>query len=318
MHFHFSVYSSLLLIFFSQGLIFSFLLLKKGILLSCKPCKWLSFFVFICSLYLLPWMLGFAGWYSIQPYRNIMFYIPFQQLFLIGPAIFFYTKSLLNPDHKFEAKDWMHFIPAAAYVTYRMVILIVDVLLLNEPFFYADGKDKNLDNWYQIAGFISMLVYLLLSLRYYSFYKKIIFQTLSFADTLLFAWVKKYLLAFLLMQILWLLFFCFYPQWGNFKEKWWYYLSFSVLLYYIGITGYTNNIKSLIGFKIPDIQNRPVYLLDNNYSQFEHENLIEVEEEDLNPSHNDPELEDWKRKIRDLIEKEKLYRNQNLTFIRCC
>jgi hypothetical protein len=92
MHFHFSFYSSILLIFFSQGLALSFLLFKKGILQASKPSNWLGFFIFLCTIYLLPWMLGFAGWYSLQPYRDIMFYIPFQQLFLIGPVIYFYTQ----------------------------------------------------------------------------------------------------------------------------------------------------------------------------------------------------------------------------------
>lgn len=88
MHFHFSLYSSILLIFFSQGVVFSFLLVKKSWIKPCNPSMWLGIFVFLCTLYLIPWMLGFAGWYSLLPYRDILFYIPFQQLFFIGPAIY--------------------------------------------------------------------------------------------------------------------------------------------------------------------------------------------------------------------------------------
>jgi hypothetical protein len=43
--------------------------------------KWLSIFLLLCVLYISPWMLGFAGWYDNQPYRDILFYIPFQQLY---------------------------------------------------------------------------------------------------------------------------------------------------------------------------------------------------------------------------------------------
>ena len=316
MHFHFSFYSSILLIFFSQGIAFSFLLLKKGLQLLSKPHKWLSLFVFLCSIYLLPWMLGFAGWYSLQPYRDIMFYIPFQQLFFIGPVIYFYTQSLLNPSFTFKKKDWMHLIPAFTYLAYRFLIFMTDKVIFQEYYFYANGKDKNLDTWYQMAGVISMLFYFFLSLRYYTIYKKIIFQTTSFADSLLFSWIKNYLIAFLLMQLLWLLFFLMFPDWGSFKEKWWYYLSFSLLIYYIGITGYTNNIKALIPFKISSIENKSVYLVENISKEIESTDIIEIEYKKKDTTDNtNPQLEDWKAKIINIIEVEHLYKNPTLTLM---
>jgi len=315
MQFHFSLFSSILLIFFSQGMVFSFLLLKKAILFSDTPSKWLTFFVFLCSVYVLPWMLGFAGWYSVQPYRDIMFYLPFQQLFLIGPAIFFYTKSLLNPSFKFKRADWLHFIPAFLYLIYRLLIFITDKIVLHQYYFYNNGRDKTLDTWYQAAGFMSMSLYLLLCLRYYSIYKKIIYQTLSFADSLLFSWIKKYLVAVLLMQILWLLFFLFYPDWGSFKEKWWYYLSFSSLLYYIGITGYTNNLKSLVSFKISSPENRFVYLLKNTDAEIQTAYTDAIELTEVIPTANNPQLDDWKTRITNAIEKDKLYQNPSLTLL---
>ncbi|WP_309609514.1 hypothetical protein [Flavobacterium sp.] len=64
MQYDFNFYSSLLLITFSQGILYSVLLLKKGIQTDNKSNYWLSLFVFLCSLYVAPWMLGFAGWYD--------------------------------------------------------------------------------------------------------------------------------------------------------------------------------------------------------------------------------------------------------------
>jgi len=256
-------------------------------------------------------MLGFAGWYSLQPYRDIMFYIPFQQLLLIGPCIYFYTQSLLNPAFRFKRKDWLHLTPAFAYLFYRLIIFITDKILLNQYYFYENGKDKNLDTWYQLAGFLSMVLYFSLSLRYYATYKKIIFQTLSFANNLLFIWIKKYLVAFLLMQVLWLLFFLFYPDWGNFKEKWWYYLSFSSLMYYIGITGYASKIKSLISFKLSSVENKSVFLLQNTTPDLPITEEIALEETSNDAAN--PEIEEWKIKISQLLEKERSYENPNLT-----
>ena len=316
MHFHFSFYSSILLIFFTQGIIFSFLLLKKGMQLSSKPHKTLSLFVFLCSIYLLPWMLGFSGWYSLLPYRNIMFYVPFQQLFLIGPVIYFYTQSLLNPSFAFKRKDWLHLIPAFAYLAYRLIIFITDKVVLQEYYFYANGKDKNLDTWYQMAGVLSMLIYFFLSLRYYTIYKKIIFQTISFADTLLFSWIKNYLFAFLLMQLLWLIFFLLFPGWGSFKEKWWYYLSFSSLMYYIGITGYANNVKALIPFRISNIKNKPAYFVENVSNENESNDIIDLEYKEAETANNlNSQVKEWKTKIINAIESEQLYKNPTLTLM---
>ena len=102
MRFDFGFYSSILLISFTQGIIYSCLLLVKAIKTGNKSNYWLSLFIFLCSLYIAPWMLGFAGWYDNQPYRDILFYVPFQQLFFIGPIIYFYLQSLLNPIFKFQ------------------------------------------------------------------------------------------------------------------------------------------------------------------------------------------------------------------------
>ncbi len=47
-----------------------------------------------------------------------------------------------------------------------------------------------------------MLLYLYLSLRYYAVYKKIAFEVVSFADSILFNWVQRYLLALLLISLI--------------------------------------------------------------------------------------------------------------------
>lgn len=311
MHFHFSFYSSILLIFFSQGITLSVLLCKKSLLQSSKPNAWLSLFTFLCSLYILPWMLGFAGWYSLLPYRDIMFYSPFQQLLLLGPVIYFYTQSLLNPHFAFTKKQWLHFLPAGLYIIYRFVIFLTDKIILHRYYFYANGRDKSLDTWYQIAGVVSMLIYFLLSLRYYAIYKKLLVQTVSFADTLLFVWIKKYLLSFLVMQMLWVLFFFLYPGWGDFKGKWWYYVAFSSVLYYIGITGYANNVKSVVPFRLAGAENKVIYLLENTPPDAANEEMIQLTEESA-PEANEA-TEEWKAKIAEVMEAEKLYQNPTLT-----
>lgn len=286
--------------FFLNGIVFSFLLLKKGFTENRQESKWLGFFILLCSLYICPFMLGYAGWYSIKAYREFLFFIPFQQLFLIGPIIFFYTQSLLDKDFKLSKKHYLHFLPAVLYLLYSLVIFVTDKIILEEFYFYADGRDKDLVFWYQLAGLISKLVYLLLSLTYYRIYRKFIVQEVSFADEVLFKWIRHFLLAFAFILLLRVFFFILNPEWGEFGSKYWYYLCFSILFYFIAITGYSNTVRSAVsfdtnssGFLKPE-QDPPVF------SKEKEENEIQ-------------DLEDWKTKILVLIEEEKIYTNHKLT-----
>lgn len=276
-----------------------------------------------CTLNIVPWMLGHAGWYSLQPYRDILFYFPFQNFFLLGPLIFFYTRALLNPGNHFRKKEWAHFGPAIFYLLYTAIMFVTDRIILRRPFFYADGHDRDLDNWYRIAGIVSISFYLFLSLRYYSVYKKAAVQILSFADTMLFRWIKRYLLALLVIQVLDILFLCLYPAWGSFTSKWWYYFVFSVLFYYVAFNGYTNSIQALFSFRLLNngsdalllFQSKqvlaftPVLLLNN-----EAEQVIETgqKEGDFSLS-DDKEIALWKEKILDVVENKAVYKDSEIT-----
>lgn len=316
MIYDFNFYSSILLITFSQGIIYSFLLLKKGIQTNNRSNYWLSLFVFLCSLYIAPWMLGFAGWYDNQPYRDFMFYTPFQHLYFVGPIIFFYTQSLLNQAFKFTKKEVLHLIPGILYIIYSLIIFIYDKLIVGKYYFYESGIDKDFDNWYQYSGQISMIIYFILSIRYYSLYRKIIVQVASNADAILFQWIKNYLVAFLLMLLLPILFdiiFLFYPKINSYKGTWWFFLCFSFVLYYIAVTGYSNAVSTKIGFRLSILEKKPILLLDEYLKSKQHEeNTIDIEHEVFTEK-NFPDIELWKTRIESLIREEKLYQNPELS-----
>ncbi len=311
MHYDFNFYSSLLLITFSQGLIYSVLLFKKAIQTETKSNYWLSLFVFLCSLYVAPWMLGFAGWYDNQPYRDIMFYIPFQQLLFIGPILFFYIQSLLNPAFRLNKNQFLHLVPGILYLIYSLIIFVYDKLILGKYFFYENGMDKDFDAWYQYSGFISMLIYLILSIKYYNNYKKLIVQITSNADAVLFDWIRKYLFAFLgmiLLKVFAEIFFTIFPEFTNYVGGWWFYLLFSLILYYIAVTGYSNVVATKIGFEMSVFDKKPILLLNQNQEN----NTIEIDFQEVR-SETFPEIETWKSKIETLIKSEKLFQNPELS-----
>lgn len=314
MHFDFGFYSSVLLISFTQGIIYSCLLLAKAIKTENKSNYWLSLFIFLCSLYIAPWLLGFGGWYDNQPYRDILFYTPFQHLFFIGPVIFFYTQSLLNPSFKFSKKDIGHLLPGCIYFIYIISIFIYDKFIYGDYYFYKDGMDKDFDALYQKLGLASMIVYFILSIRYYNVYKKLMFQVVSYADSILFKWIKTYLIAFLIMLVLPIIFDIIefiYPEMKSYKGSWWFYLFFSIVMYYIAVMGYSNPLLSSIPYKMSLFDKNPVLLLGENQPN-ETETIIDIQHETFEETIS-PEIEHWKSKIETLIQEQKLYQNPELT-----
>jgi AraC-like DNA-binding protein len=316
MHYDFNFYSALLLIFFFNGLTYSFLLLRKGLQNENTSAKWLSLFIFLCTLYITPWMVGFAGWYDTQPYRDVLFYTPFQHLYFIGPIIFFYTQSLLNPHFKFSKKEWLHLTPGILYFMYCLVMFIVDKIVLKQYYFYANGMDKDFDTWYQWSGLVSMLFYFAISIRYFTIYKKLMQQVISYADTMLFKWVRNFLYAFLGMQILQLIFhflFEIFPEMNNYMGNWWYFFCFSILMFYIAITGYSNNIETTIPFKLKLIGHQPVFLLNAPESITSEITEDAIELESIPLKNNTEDFDVWKEKIVDLLGKRKIYEDPELS-----
>lgn len=245
-------------------------------------------------------MLGYSGWYSNGITREILFFVPFMQVLLIGPVIFFYTKSLLHINYKLSKRDLMHFIPALLYMIYSLVVFVTDKLILDEFYFYADGRDKDLANWYQATGFFSIALYIVLSLRFYSNYKKLVFDKVSFAESILFQWIRNFLIAFLLVVVLRTIFFFTNTVWEQYGSQFWYYIFFSFVFYYISINGYSNAVKvsALYGLKGEEVD-----VFDD----------VDAESVEEKSESEEKDLEKWKAKILDLIIKNKIYENPRLT-----
>ena len=319
MLFEFNRFSSLLLIFFVHGLVYAALLYRKGIINETRSDKWLSLFLFLCISYITPWMVGFAGWYDTQPYRDILFYFPFQHLYFIGPVIFLYVQSLLNPSFRFWKKEWLHFLPGILYLIFSIVMLITDKLVLKKYLFLANGEDPDFDTWYQVTGFLSMLFYFFLSLRYYNVYKRFIVQAISYANIVMFRWVRNFLLAFLLMLIVRFGFYIldFFID-RSYGDTWWYFLMFAIIFYYIAITGYANSVETKIAFKPHLLSQRPTLLLNYNPSLIDPEQtieeteIVEVEPANIKSIEEDIKIA-WKEKVFLLMSEEKLYEDAELS-----
>lgn len=284
-------------------MVYSFLALRKGINFNNASSKWLSLLLFLYAMYITPYMLGYANWYSGKLTREILFFIPFMQVLLIGPVVYFYTISLLNSSYSLSKKDYIHFIPAILYAIYSLIVFVADKFILNEYYFYADGRDKDLANWYQASGLVSMIFYLVLSLRYYFNYRILLFNKVSFADILLLKWIRNFMIALLGIIVLRILFFILSPDWGEFGSQFWYYISFSFVFYYIAVNGYSNIIKQTLltgeKFKVINVFEDEVSLPNNS----------------LKPQYSENDLKEWQKKVTNLMVEKRLFQNPRLTLL---
>ncbi len=148
MHFEFGLRSSLLLIFFTHLLVYTFLFWKRGMAQERLSDKLLGTFLFLSALFIFPWMSGFAGWYDTQPYREILFYTPFIHALWFGPILFFYLKSLTNTSYKLNNIDLLHFLPGMLYLLWCLIVVLTDKLIVGHYYLMNGLTDPDFDLWY--------------------------------------------------------------------------------------------------------------------------------------------------------------------------
>ncbi len=324
MLFEFNFYSSLLLIFFVHGLVYSTLLFWRAGEKKSLSDKVLGCFLLLCSLQISPWMLGFAGWYDNQPYRDLLLYLPLQHLYFIGPITFFYVQTLLNPSFQFRKYHLLHLIPGTLYIVGSLLVFIVDKIILNEYYFLEDGEDKDFATWYQLTGLLSMLVYFFICIRYFNLYKKLMLQVVSFAEILVFQWMRNFLYSFLAIVIIQIIFFSasFIPFFAKMKYigPWWQYFSFAIIYYYVAIKGYSNSVEAKIPFRLNLLSYQPTLLLHSplkpeptDDSSLENIAIIEINDYITDIQEDDNFLASWKTKIEYLLNHDNIFKDPELT-----
>lgn len=244
MLFHFNVYSGLLLVCFCNVLVYALMLAWRAYRQERLSDVLLAGFLFLAALYIVPWMTGFAGWYDADngPYRNILFYTPFVHGLLMGPLLFFYLRSLTNFAFRLERKHLLHFLPGLLYLAWCIVVVVVDRLILKRYFLMNGEEDPDFQGWYQWLQRLSILAYLVVSIRYFRDYRRYTVNQLSFAEQAGFRWLRHFLIAFgiltalpLIKELLQLV-----PALAalNYVGSWYYFFAFALVVYYIAINGY--------------------------------------------------------------------------------
>lgn len=233
------IFNTLMLLGTLQGGIMSYLLLfsKKrsaanrllGTLILLLTLACLNMYLLQASLVKSDGLLSFA-----------LNFIPLIIIMPVGPLLYFYVKSSLDPGFRLTKKHRLHFYPVlidlVPYLTAAVFVIGVQVgLIVNKPepwVIFIDTYNVYSD----IPRWASLTVYLWLSARYLG--------SLKTAQERHRKWMRGFIRLFLIFQTIWLMHLIPYviPQ---FYDKLldavdWYpvYIPVVVLVYWLGIKGY--------------------------------------------------------------------------------
>jgi AraC-like DNA-binding protein len=230
----------------------------QGFTISCllwfskarKPSnRLLSTLVFLISLASFNIYSINHNWYGFNSLA-ILFdaFIPLVIFMPVGPLIFFYVKSTVEPDFTITKKERIQFYPVLLdllqhiiAITYIVAVLIGIIKKADEPMgTFLDNYNQYID----IPRWISVSLYLWFSYKYILQIKNFQKNGSNTGFTKKILWLKQFIRIFFVFQILWLLHLIPYiiPRFSNPLLDWgnWYpiYIPLSILIYWLGIRGY--------------------------------------------------------------------------------
>ena len=162
--------------------------------------RFLSLLIFTIALWLIDHFLRIADIYG----QNAnLYFLPIFYSFAFGPLIYFYVKSLVNQSFTFRRKDYLHFIP---------------VLFQAGLYLFLTTKNYNFKKWYwenvhlwitykvEFDGtFISMLIYLALSIQLLKNYQIYVVNNFSETSKIRLNWLKIILIILVILCVQWLI-----------------------------------------------------------------------------------------------------------------
>jgi AraC-like DNA-binding protein len=328
MNLQLNIYAVVLLFAFTQGMIYTVLLIKRGIQEERPSDFWLAGLIVSLCIFNLHWMLGFMG---IHVLGQELWFFPQNIGLIIGPIIYYYLKAQINADFVFTRSDFRHFIPFLVYFLYHLSIFLGGETFIgwwdtqvHTPLHIGDIE--------VIAEYTSVAIYMVASWRLYQKYLLWLPQERSDTEGVRFEWYRHFLWAVVLgVCSAFVLFIVAFWVQLSFQEIWIQRALIGVLIFYISIAGYTQMQPRYLVFdenkenapktatektEIP-IEN-PILTTENNeITVFNAEKSTEippsVQTTKIENRMDAADIEKWKMKIDNLMRQEKLYLNSELT-----
>jgi AraC-like DNA-binding protein len=326
MEFSLKLYALIPFLTLLQGFIFCILLIIRWLREERYSDIWLALALVQLSLTGVPYMFGWIGWdFLWEKYT----YLPWDGFWLsIPPTLYLFLKSLTNDQWRFSwRRDWVHFIP---YFIYFIEHLTVGLIGFGNRTFVENWWNNNpvLNVFYDILTWAVYGYYFYRCYKLYKNYREWTLNEFSNVERVSFTWVRNFCYLYFTLFIISLLN-SFYIQItdnnatsAKYQLMWVGYLTDTILMYYLSISGYAQTRVKSIAFvenkaetTLNALENTPntegVSLdIDNTKNT-----IIEAANEPIKPKNTltDSDLELWKNKVLTYFEKEKPYLNPELT-----
>lgn len=192
-------------------------------------------------------------------------WMPFSLTYWIGPYLYFYVKSLTNPDFRFARHHLWHFSPIILnYVHSAYHLLVTDGF----PFVFFHYASEFLE----FAAIFSILIYARLSYKELSQYGQSILNQLSTIEHLHLQWVKHFIKTLVVLFVIIALYLIFtnevlekrFPGGVFAVYKNVILILYTIVMYWLSIGGYrqTQTINNPINLALSEKTTHPKNILD--------------------------------------------------------
>lgn len=215
-----------------NGLVFSILLFEKQE--NKQANRFLSMLILSMCLTFTPYMLDPDIWHI---YRWLA-WMPFSLTYWIGPAFYFYVRTLTQPNKAFRKNDWWHF----SLIVLNYIHSIYHGIVANSnpwPWFHHVAE------FFESLAIVSILIYMFVSFWSIQKYQYALLDRVSSLEQIDLQWLKKiiYVIAGSFALILTFLivstgFFGMesFDEWDDSREAT--LLLYAAILYWLSISGY--------------------------------------------------------------------------------
>ncbi|WP_207512932.1 helix-turn-helix domain-containing protein [Longitalea luteola] len=238
----------------------------QGIITGCllffavhgnQNTRLLAVLIWLLALASLNIYLNYTGWYYANTTLAILHaIIPMVIIMPVGPLLYFYVRSSLDPTFQLTRKHRIHFLPVIIDLIPSFVV-IVCLIGVASGFFTPDPKPWNVfiddyNVYSDIPRWISVTCYLVLSARYLDGLKnKEGSQSVGVTR------MQQLIRIFQVFQIIWLAYLVPYviPSYTDAMLEIfsWYpvYILMAIMIYWLGIKGYISYLSNVASRKKP-------------------------------------------------------------------
>lgn len=225
---------------------------------SRRSNRFLSALIFLMALASINLYLNYKDWFHSGLFRLLGELIPMVVVMPLGPLIYFYVRSYIDPAFKVTGKRRLHYLPVIIDLTPCLVVAVYIVgrltgLLRDNPEPWGIFID-DYNVYADIPRWASITSYLWLSNRY--------LRSLS-ADNppavngrlVAIKWLRQFIRVFFAFQVLWLIYLIPYviPKYSNklLDLVDWYplYVPLAIIIYWLGIKGYMISHQTAVTIK---------------------------------------------------------------------